>query len=93
MVLKVDPEVIDTEVTNIKSLAEQFGIDLDSRQSAIEGLDWDGQTREAFIAMFESARTQFRDVEAQIDGIAEALKGAKDGLIDADTSIAQGISG
>jgi WXG100 family type VII secretion target len=93
MVLKVDPEVLESEATNIESLSSQFGGDLDSRQSAVEGLDWDGQTREAFVAMFAEARTQFRDVEEQIANIASTLRSAKDGLIEADASIGQGIGG
>jgi WXG100 family type VII secretion target len=93
MVLKVDPEVLETEATNIESLASQFGADLDTRASAVEGLDWDGATREAFAAMFSETRTQLRDVEEQIANIASTLRSAKDGLIEADTSIGQGISG
>ena len=91
MVLRVDPEVLESEATNIESLASQFGADLDGRQSSVEGLDWDGATREAFVAMFTEARTQFRDVEEQIANIASTLRGAKDGLMEADTSIGQSI--
>lgn len=91
--LKVDPEVLESEATNIEGLATQFGGDLDARERAVEGLDWDGATREAFVAMFSEARTQFRDVEEQIANIASTLRSAKDGLIEADASIGQSIGG
>ena len=43
--------------------------------------------------MFSEARTQFRDVEEQIANIASMLRDAKDGLIEADEAIGQGIRG
>ncbi len=91
--LKVDPEVLEAEATQIETLASTFGGDLDSRERAVEGLDWDGATREAFVTMFSEARTQFRDVEEQIANIASMLRDAKDGLIEADEAIGQGIRG
>jgi WXG100 family type VII secretion target len=91
--LKVDPEVLESEATNIEGLATQFGGDLDARERAVEGLDWDGATHEAFVAMFSEARTQFRDVEEQLANIASTLRSAKDGLIEADASIGQSIGG
>lgn len=91
--LHVDPEVLEAEAAAIEGLGEEFGANLDGRQSAVEGLDWDGASREAFTAMFQETRTQLRDVQEQIAGIASMLRGAKDGLVEADSSIAQGMRG
>lgn len=92
MVLRVDPEELESEARAIESLAEQFGSDLDTRQSEVEGMNWDGQSREAFVSMFGEARAQFRDVQEQINNIARTLRDAKDGIIDADAQIGAGIS-
>jgi WXG100 family type VII secretion target len=89
--LHVDPETLEAEARMIEDLAEKFGSDLDARQSAVDALDWDGASREAFATMFAETRTQLRDVEGQIAGIAAMLRGAKDGLVEADQSIAQGM--
>jgi WXG100 family type VII secretion target len=93
MVLRVDPEELEAQAGKIETLASQFGIDLDTEKGNVEAMDWDGQSREAFITMFEEARTQFKDVEEQIANIALLLRSAKDGLIDADEYVAAGIRG
>ncbi len=93
MVLKVDPEELESQAQRIESVAGQFGADLDQAQGDVDALDWDGQTREAFVAMFQEARTQFKDVEEQIANIANTLRSAKDGLIEADESIARSVGG
>jgi WXG100 family type VII secretion target len=92
MVLRVDPEELESQAVRIESVAGQFGADLDTAQGEVDSLDWDGRTREAFVAMFQEARTQFRDVEQQITSIAATLRAAKDGLIDADEAIARSVS-
>jgi WXG100 family type VII secretion target len=93
MVLRVDPDELETQAQSIEAIANEFGGDLDTARTRVDGLDWDGQTREAFVAMFEEARYQFKDVEQQIANIAATLRAAKDGLIEADESIARAVSG
>lgn len=93
MVLRVDPEELESQARRIEGVARQFGADLDTARSEVDALDWDGRAREAYVAMFQEARTQFRDVEEQITTIATALRLAKDGLVDADEAIARSVRG
>lgn len=90
--LRVEPEELESQATRVEGFSEQFGLDLDTIEREVEGLGWDGQAREAFVSMFAEARTQFRDVEAQITNIAATLRAAKDGLIEADSGIGQHIA-
>ena len=91
MVLRVDPDELEAQAVKIETLASQFSFDLDTEKGNVEAMNWDGESREAFVMMFEEARTQFRDVEEYIAGIAGLLRAAKDGLIDADELVANTI--
>lgn len=88
----IDPTVLEDEAKQIEAVSETIGDLLNARQAAIEALNWQGASREAFAAMFGETRVQLRDVEAQITGIATLLRNAKDGMLTADESIASAMN-
>lgn len=92
MVLRVEPEELESQAVRVEGFSEQFGLDLDTIEREVEGLGWDGQAREAFVSLFAEARTQFRDVEAWITNIAATLREAKNTIMEADSGASQGIS-
>jgi WXG100 family type VII secretion target len=91
MVLRVDPEELETQAVKIEGLALQFGSDLDTEKSNVEAMDWDGDAGVAFVGMFQEARERFRDVEDSIADIASLLRHAKADLENADRAVADAI--
>jgi WXG100 family type VII secretion target len=93
VVLRVDPEELEAEAVKIEALAEQFGQSMDTEQSNVEGMNWDGDSGAAFVGLFEQARTKFRDVEEAIGSIASLLRATAADLQNADAEVARAIRG
>jgi WXG100 family type VII secretion target len=94
MGIKIEPEDLETEETNMRDVIGDFTALLDARKTAIENLDWEGDAPAAFQTMFETAKTNFEThVEENITNIADALKAIKEGMEEQDSLTAGTIDG
>lgn len=93
MVLKVDEAEVDVMVGKIRDAAEGFKERLTALTSDSEMLDWSGAAREAFIVYINDVKAQFnQQVDSYISGTADTLAGSIKALMEADNSVAQGMS-
>jgi hypothetical protein len=93
MVLRVDEAEIDVMVGKIRAAGDEFKDKLTLLTSDAEMLDWSGSAREAFVAYIGDVKTQFsQQVESYINGSAETLHQSVKALMEADSSVGQGMS-
>jgi uncharacterized protein YukE len=95
MTLSASQAEADAMVSKIQAAAEEFKTRVSSLEGDVTMMDWSGAAKEAFVTVCQDVKTQFTTtVEGLIEGrAAEGLKGAIAGLLEADASIAQGLSG
>ena len=95
MTLSASQAEADAMVSKIQGAAEEFKARITSLESDVTMMDWSGAAKDAFVTVCEDVKSQFNQtVEGLIEGrAAEGLRGAIAGLLEADQSIAQGLSG
>jgi WXG100 family type VII secretion target len=91
MTISMTPEELEENAAAVQGAAEDFQTQFDSVKSKVTGATWEGAAAAAFQDLFHDATTQFNGMLDQINGIADLLRRAKDGLSQADQEIARGM--
>jgi WXG100 family type VII secretion target len=93
MVLRVDQGASDGVAAQLEAAADQFTGEVDRLISNADSLDWSGMSREAFLTSLREMKPQFQQmVEGCIKGSGQKLRQSVQALMDADSSVAQGMS-
>jgi uncharacterized protein YukE len=95
MTLSASQAEADAMVSKIQGAAEEFKSRITSLESDVTMMDWSGAAKDAFVGVCQEVKTQFNQtVEGLIEGrAAEGLRSSIAGLLEADASIARGLSG
>jgi WXG100 family type VII secretion target len=90
--ISMTPEELEANAQAIQGAAGRFEGEFNRVKSQIEGATWEGAAAGAFRESFSDAHTHFTQMLGEINGIADLLRRAKDGLSEADQAIARGMA-
>lgn len=89
--IEVQFDTLETAERKCTDTAQAYIDQLSALEAEIEAMVWTGGSGTAFSGYFDTVRTQLQPVSETFTGLADAIRGAREALIETDEAIAGGF--
>ncbi|MGH9137628.1 MAG: WXG100 family type VII secretion target [Acidimicrobiales bacterium] len=90
--LEVQFDTLENAERKATDTAQQYLDQLGALEAEVESMVWNGGSGQAFSGYFDTVRQQLQPVSETFSGLADAIRGAREALVQTDEAIAQGFS-